>query len=86
MLAVLALSVITDGAAVVYMLGLFSNKCLMCRSVQTVSSASEFLDAMILEFKFREGINPEMSSSADSYGIQGRDFCKPVVVSVIAVS
>ena len=58
----------------------------MCWPVQTVTSASEFLDAMILEFKFREGINPEMSSSADSYGIQGRDFCKPVVVSVIAVS
>lgn len=41
------------------MLGLLSNKCLMCRSVQTVTYASEFLDAMILEFKFREGINPE---------------------------
>ena len=52
--AILALSVITDGTAVVYMLGLLSNKCLMCRSVQTVTAASVLLYTMIFEFKFRE--------------------------------
>ena len=50
--AILALSVITDGTAVVYMLGLLSNMCLMCRSVQTVTSASVLLYTMIFEFKF----------------------------------
>lgn len=58
----------------------------MCRSVQTVTAASVLLYTMIFEFKFRERSNPEMSSRADSYGIEGRDFCKSVFVSVIAVS